>query len=568
LILPFNHFLLRCDHESQQRMSASRTFDYVIVGAGSAGCVLAGRLSAEPDVRVLLLEAGGWDWHPLIRIPLGVGRIWGFHRFDWGYRADSGAATGHRMIEAARGKIVGGSHSINAMGYIRGNQADYDRWARQGLPGWSFREILPYLKRAETWEDGENEYRGGGGPLYVRRTKQIDPLYEAYIAAGLAAGHPYTEDYNGVQQHGFGWAQWTIRCGLRDTTARAYLHPALGRRNLHVATGSAATRILVEHQRAVGVEYFTAGQRHTALAAREVILCGGAINTPQLLMLSGIGDPDHLRELDIAPTVPLRAVGRNLQDHYATGLLHERKQPGPFVHVTRTDRLAVAFARAYLFGSGPATDVPSGFMAFIKTDASLQIPDIQFLFRSGAANAGPWFPAIKKPWADAFVCRPVLLRPASRGRITLRSADPGDKPHIDQNFLAVESDIKTLRAGLRLLREVAAQSALDPFRGREIRPGEHVRSEAEIDDYIRSAPATAHHPCGTCRMGNDENAVVDGELRVRGIERLRVADASVMPDLVGGNINAAVIMIAEKAADLIAGRAALAPAPRVFAAAN
>src|SRR5215469_14108459 len=211
-------------------------FDYVIVGAGSAGCVVANRLSVDPAVRVLLLEAGGWDWHPLIRVPLGVGRIAGFGRFDWGYRADSGAMTGNRDIEAARGKIIGGSHSINAMGYIRGNPADYDRWSRRGLSGWSFHEILPCLKRAETWEDGENEYRGGGGPLYVRRTKHVDPLYEAYIAAGLAAGHPYTDDYNGPQQHGFGWAQWTIRKGLRDTTARAYLHPVLQRRNLTVST--------------------------------------------------------------------------------------------------------------------------------------------------------------------------------------------------------------------------------------------------------------------------------------------------------------------------------------------
>jgi 4-pyridoxate dehydrogenase len=568
LILRFNHFLLYSDHESQQRMSASSTFDYVIIGAGSAGCVLAGRLSAEPDLRVLLLEAGGWDWHPLIRIPLGVGRIWGFHRFDWGYQANSGAGTGHRMIEAARGKLIGGSHSINAMGYIRGNQADYDRWARQGLPGWSFKDILPYLKRAETWEDGENEYRGGSGLLYVRRTKQIDPLYEAYIAAGLAAGHPYTDDYNGAQQHGFGWAQWTIRGGLRDTTARAYLHPALGRRNLHVITSAVASRVLVEHQRAIGVDYFMAGQQHTARAAREVILCGGAINTPQLLMLSGIGDPDHLREMGIETTMPLRGVGRNLQDHYSTGLLHERKQAGPFVRITRTDRLVAAFARAYLFGSGPATDVPSGFMAFVKTDPSLQIPDIQFLFRSGAANAGPWFPAIKKAWTDVFVCRPVLLRPASRGQITLRSPDPRDKPRIEQNFLAVESDLQTLRAGFRLLREVAAQGALDPFRGRELKPGQQVRSDADLDEYIRSAPATAHHPCGTSRMGTDDDAVVDGQLRVRGIDQLRVADASVMPDLVGGNINAAVIMIAEKAADLIAGHAAAVPAPRIPATVN
>jgi 4-pyridoxate dehydrogenase len=549
-------------------MSRSEAFDYVIVGAGSAGCVLAARLSANPAVRVLLLEAGGWDWHPLIRVPLGVGRIWGFDRFDWGYRADSGVGTGNHSIEAARGKLIGGSHSINAMGYIRGNPADYDRWSQRGLPGWSFGEILPHLKRAETWEDGENEYRGGSGPLYVRRTKNIDPLYEAYIAAGVAAGHPYTDDYNGAQQHGFGWAQWTIRAGLRDTTARAYLHPVLQRRNLTVTTYSLAVRVVLEKQRAIGVEYLAGGQRRTVYAMREVILCAGAVNTPQVVMLSGIGDPDHLRQVGIDPVVPLRGVGRNLQDHYATGLLHERRQAGPFVHLTRADRLAVAFARAYVFGSGPATDVPSGFMAFIKTDSSLDIPDIQFLFRSGASDAGPWFPGIKGPWADAFICRPILLRPASRGRITLRSASPSDHVRIDQNFLAVDSDIKTLRAGLKLLREVAAQSALDPFRGREIKPGKDVRSDAELDAFIRSTPATAHHPCGTCRMGNDDDAVVDAELKLRGIDGLRVADASVMPDLVGGNINAAVIMIAEKAADMIAGHRAPIPAQQAFAAAK
>ncbi len=537
-------------------------FDYVIVGAGSAGCVVANRLSADPAVRVLLLEAGGWDWHPLIRVPLGVGRIWGFDRFDWGYRADSGPATGNRHIETARGKIIGGSHSINAMGYIRGNPADYDRWSQRGLQGWSFREVLPYLKRAETWEDGENEYRGGDGPLYVRRTKDIDPLYEAYIAAGLASGHPYTDDYNGAQQHGFGWAQWTIRAGLRDTTARGYLHPALRRRNLTVAPLSLAVRVLLEQHRAVGIEFMTDGQRRSARAEREIILCGGAINTPQLLMLSGIGDPDDLRVIGIEPSLALRGVGRNLQDHYATGLLHERREAGPFVRLTRADRLAFAFARAYLAGTGPATDVPSGFMAFVKTDAALDIPDIQFLFRSGAADAGPWFPGIKQPWRDAFICRPILLRPQSRGRITLRSADPRERVSIDQNFLAVGSDLRTLREGLKLLRDVASQKQLDPFRGREIRPGKELRSDAELEAYIRSTPATAHHPCGTCRMGIDEDAVVDGELRLRGIAGLRVADASIMPDLVGGNINATVIMIAEKAAHLIAGqspRATFAP---------
>ncbi len=542
-------------------MARAREFDYVIVGAGSAGCVIANRLSANPDTRVLLIEAGGWDWHPLVRVPLGVGRIWGFDRFDWGYTADSGNGTGNRTIELARGKLIGGSHSINAMGYIRGHRADYDRWARQGLAGWSFADILPYLKRSETWEDGASEYRGGGGPLYVRRTKAIDPLYEAYIAAGLAAGHPYTQDYNGAQQHGFGWAQWTIRAGLRDTTARAYLHPALGRKNLTVATRALAVRIVMEAGRAVGVDYRAGGGAAAiARAVREVILCGGAINTPQLLLLSGIGDPDHLRALGLAPVLPLAGVGQNLQDHYATGLLHERRAPGPFVHATRADRLAVSFVRAYLAGTGPATDVPSGFMAFIKTDPAFDLPDIQLLFRSGSRAAGPWFPGIRRAWRDAFVCRPILLRPKSRGRIVLRSADPCERPLIHQNFLAEEADIRTLRGGLRLLREVAAQAPLTPFCGRELAPGADVRSDAELDAYIRSAPATAHHPCGTCRMGADEGSVVDGALRVRGVAGLRIADASVMPDLVGGNINATVIMIAEKAADLIAGVPAPAPA--------
>jgi len=541
-------------------MPAVREFDYIIVGAGSAGCVLAARLSADPSVRVLLLEAGGWDWHPLLRVPLGVGRIWGFDRFDWGYHTEPEPHAGGRQIETARGKVVGGSNSINAMGYIRGHRGDYDRWASRGLPGWAFQDVLPYFKRSETWEDGETPYRGGDGPIYVRRTKDIDPLYEAYIEAGTKAGHPFTNDYNGAQQHGFGWAQWTIRNGRRDSTSRAYLHPALGQQNLTVITGVLARRIVLEGNRAAGVEFRQGNSDVTVRAARELILSAGAINTPQLLMLSGIGDPDHLRELGIAVAVPLPGVGRNLQDHYATGLMHERRDPGPFVAATRFDRLAFNFVRAYVAGSGPATDVPSGFMAFVKTDPALAMPDIQFLLRSGPSNAGPWFPGIKPAWHDAFMCRPVLLRPASRGRIQLRSANPADPVRIQQNFLSDERDLPVLRAGLKLLREVAAQPPLDRFRGRETGPGASAQSDAELDDYIRNAGATAHHPCCTCRMGMDNEAVVDPSLRLHGIEGLRVADASVMPDLVGGNINATVIMIAEKAADLVRSRPAPQPA--------
>ena len=542
-------------------MPEAREYDYVIVGAGSAGCVLANRLSADAALRVLLLEAGGWDWHPLVQVPLGVGRIWGFDRFDWGYETEPEPNLAGRRIETARGKIIGGSGSINAMGYIRGHRADYDRWAAQGLAGWSHADVLPYFKRAETWEDGETAYRGGHGPIHVRRTKDIDPLYDAYIEAGVRAGHPFTEDYNGPQQHGFAWAQWTIHSGRRHSTARAYLHPVLRRPNLTVATGALAHRIVLERGRAVGVVYRQRGGDRMAYAGREVILCGGSINTPQLLMLSGIGDPDHLREFGIAPVVASSGVGRNLQDHLSTGLLHERRAPGPFVAATRFDRLAFNFARAYVAGTGPATDVPSGFMAFIKTDPSLAMPDIQLLFRSGSSSAGPWFPGIKPAWQDAFVCRPILLRPASRGRIRLRSSRPDDPVRIEQNFLADPRDLPILRAGLELLREVAAQAPLDPFRGREIGPGSDLHGDDELDGYIRATGATAHHPCGTCRMGADDDAVVDGHLRVRGIDGLRVADASAMPDIVGGNINAAVIMIAEKAADLILDK----PAPATTA---
>ncbi len=537
-----------------------REFDYVVIGAGSAGCVIAQRLSADPDARVLLLEAGGWDWHPLIRIPLGVGRIWGFSRFDWGYETEPEPHAAGRRIETARGKVVGGCHSINAMGHVRGHRDDYERWSRLGLPGWSYAQVLPYFKRAETWEGGESAYRGGDGPIYVRRGKSMDPLYEAYIQAGLKAGHPFTDDYNGAQQHGFAWAQWTIRNGRRDSTARAYLRPALRRKNLRVEVRALATQIAIDQDRAVAVHYEQRGCKITARAAREVILCAGAINTPQLLMLSGIGDPDHLGKFGIKARVPLRGVGCNLQDHCSTGLLHERLHAGPFVAATRADRLALNFARAYLAGSGPATDVPSGFMAFVKTDPGCPAPDIQFLFRSGSSDAGPWFPGIRRAWSDAFICRPILLRPKSRGRIRLRSDDPHDRVCIAQNFLAEEQDLITLRAGLKLLREVAAQASLAPFRGREIGPGAGVGSDAELDRYIRATLATAHHPCGTCRMGADQDAVVDASLMLRGVSNLRVVDASIMPDLVGGNINATVIMIAEKAADIILGRPAAAPA--------
>jgi choline dehydrogenase-like flavoprotein len=388
----------------------------------------------------------------------------------------------------------------------------------------------------------------------VRRTKTIDPLHQAYIDAGVQAGFPFTGDYNGAQQEGFAWCQWTIRNGRRASTSAAYLRPALRRRNLTVRARAHTTRIIIERSRAVGVEYVRRGARASVRAAREVILCGGSINSPQLLMLSGIGDPVHLAEHGIAAAAPLRGVGRNLQDHVSTALSHRRKDAGPFVSFTRVDRLALGMARAWLLGTGPATDVPSGFMAFLRSPETNALPDIQFLFRSAPAAARPW---LVRPWSDGFTCRPILLRPESRGSIRLKSADPLAAPAIHQNFLSTDKDLRTLRAGFKINREVAEQAALGKLRGDEVSPGKDVKSDAEIDAYIRSAPATAHHPAGTCRMGraDDPDSVVDEDLRVIGVDGLRVADASVMPDLVGGNINAAVITIAEKASDLIAAHA-------------
>jgi choline dehydrogenase/4-pyridoxate dehydrogenase len=536
-------------------------YDYIIVGAGSAGCTLANRLTEDPGVRVLLLEAGGWDRDPLIRIPLAWGRILDRRLHDWMYFAEPEATMDWRGLECARGKVIGGSSSINAMAYVRGHRADYDRWADAGLPHWSYAHVLPYFRRQESWEGGAGPYRGGDGPLTTVRSRYADPLVEAYAAAGAAAGHPTTDDYNGARQEGFGRWQATIRDGRRCSAAVAYLRPALARPGLTVLTGALATRIVLDGSRAVGIEYLRRGERSVAAAEREVILSGGVINSPHLLMLSGIGDPEMLRAQDIAAAVPLRGVGANLQDHISAGILWRRTEPGPLHRAMRLDRLARDMARTYFFGSGITNNLPGGVMAFLKSDAAQQVPDVQLLFAAGPMSARPYLPPFRPPYQDAFGCRAVVLRPESRGRLELASADPHRAPRIRQNFLATDKDWATLRAGLRLVRDIAEQSPLRPFIAGEIAPGPQRRSDAEIDAHIRATGITVHHPLGTCKMGraSDPAAVVDGECRVHGVDGLRVVDAAVMPDLVGGNINAPVIMIAEKAADMIRGRAPLAP---------
>lgn len=516
----------------------SNEYDYVVVGAGSAGCVLARRLTEEVGARVLLLEAGGPDRRREIQIPAAFGKLFKTE-CDWNYETEPQPNLGGRRLYWPRGKMLGGSSSMNAMVYIRGHRADYDGWRDAGNDGWDFPSVLPYFKKAEHQERGTSEFHGTGGPLNVADLRTINPLSRAFVAAAAETGHPLNSDFNGAEQEGFGVYQVTQKGGRRCSAADAYLKPALGRPNLTVLTGAHATRVVFEGTRAAGVEYVRGGRAERASAAREVILSGGAINSPQLLMLSGVGSADELMRLGITPVADLPGVGRNLQDHLIVAVAYACTRPVSLASA-EAKRNIVSYL---LFRRGPLTSNVAEVGGFVRTDPRLPAPDLQFHF-------GPVYyisHGFVRPEGHGFSVGPTLIRPRSRGLITLKSADPFAPPSIEPRYMEDEADLRLLVEGVKLARELAHAKAFGDFRGAPL--CEKLSTDGEIVEHIRAAAETIYHPTGTCAMGAGASAVTDARLRVRGVKGLRVVDASVMPEIVGGNTNAPVIMLAEKAAD-------------------
>ncbi len=531
---------------------SDEVFDYVIVGAGSAGCVLADRLSADGRNTVLVLEYGGANRSIFIQMPTALSIPMNRPRFNWAFETEPEPNLGGRRLHTPRGKGLGGSSAINGMVYVRGNPLDFDRWEEEGATGWGYRDVLPYFRRAETRADGGDAYRGDAGPVQTRYGGLDNPLHAAWLKAAEQAGYPLTEDINGFQQEGFGRLDMTVGAGRRSSAAEAYLRPAMARANLRVQTHALATRIVFEGRRASGVAYRRGGEAHVATARREVILAGGAINSPQLLKLSGVGPGSELRRHGIGVVHDLPGVGENLQDHLEFYFQVACKQPITLYSAMNPIAQAIIGARWLLThdGLGATNHFETG--GFIRSRPGVRYPDIQYHFLPMAVS----YDGSSLAREHGFQAHVGPMRSRSRGHVRLASPDPADKPLIRFNYMSHPDDWTEMRACVRLTREIFAQPAFAPFAGRELQPGEAVRTDEAIDDFIRAKVESAYHPCGACKMGreDDPTAVVDCETRVIGVQGLRVVDSSIMPSVTTGNLNAPTLMIGEKAADLILGR--------------
>jgi choline dehydrogenase len=529
--------------------------DYIIVGAGAAGCVLANRLSEDPQVRVLLVEAGGTDQRLMVRMPLGMMRAFRDPSLTWGYFSESEPHLDHRVLMVPRGRVLGGSSSINGMFFMRGHSSDFDGWQALGCDGWSYAHVLPYFKKLESSWRGAVPYHGAAGPMPIAPNATTRLLHQPLMQTATAAGYWTSEDINGRVEEGFARSELTMDArGRRASAARAYLRPVLQRPNLDVMQGAHTTRVLIESGRAVGIEVRRAAESRAMYAEREVILCGGSYNSPQLLMLSGLGPAEQLQRFGIRVRADLAGVGANLSEHVRAGLQFSTREPVTFLRELRADRVAISVIRWLLFGTGAFASQVSSCNVLIRTDENAAAPDIQLMCNPVRMDAKVWWPLISRKQDHLLTADAVLLHPRSRGRVTLRSADPFARPRILFNCLADPEDLGTLRRGLRAARRIYATAPQADLIDREIAPGVTVASDAELDAYIRATAGVTQHPVGTCSMAPGPGRVVDAQLRVQGVEGLRVVDAAVMPAVPGGNTYGAVLMIAERAADLIRGR--------------
>lgn len=534
--------------------SARIGYDYIVAGGGTAGCVLAGRLSADPRNSVLLIEAGPRDSNPAYRIPLFGVQLYLWKYNNWNFQTEPEPGLNNRRITWPRGKVIGGSSSMNGMIYTRGAHSDYDRWAQLGLSNWSFEKCLPYFKALENYELGGNELRGDAGPLRVGRQESEHPLFDAFIEAGQQTGLPFNPDFNGKELEGVGRYDTNISGGERWSAARAYLEPALGRDNLTVLTDVTVEKVLLDGKRASGIRVIGKSGPAEYVANREVILAGGAIGSPVILQQSGIGDPEELSRVGIATKHELKGVGRNLQDHLNMTFNYEALVPDMYFHRSRIDRAVPMVLNALLRKKGKAAIVPHNAGAFLKSDPSKETPDLQIHYLASGFKSR----SLRAPFQRAlggtpygFMGHICHLRPESRGTIFLNSSDPMDSPRIQGNYLTAEADKIAMRSAFRKLEEIMSQPAYEGLRKRRVVPDESVQSDAEVDQWIRDNASTVFHPVGTCKMGHDDLAVVDDKLRVKGIAGLRVIDASIMPLLISANTHAPTIMIAERGAEWI-----------------